>query len=433
MKKYLIIFMLPICGLLEMKTVIAQHANVKVYIKKYKSLAINEMARTGVPAAISLAQGIVESGAGTSWLSVHANNQFGIKCKSDWQGQRVFQDDDRRDECFRKYKSAEASWRDHSNFLKKGTRYNFLFYLDPMDYKAWAYGLKQAGYATSNRYARQLIATVQKYKLNKYSKRGLTLSKQEKPQNEFAKLLSKKVQQGQPQQKPEKAASTQMRDKAAAYPTQLFQINKRAVLFLPKGTQLITIANQFDVPLRRIVRYNELKTDVLRQSMLIFIEKKRKKGDHRIHTVLVGETWHQIAQEEGIRLKWLLKRNYATGENPPQAGMILALRGYTEEGKQNQQSGGFFHWLFGLFGGKDKKNSSYSPPAITQKESVREAYPGRSSDTKRNATFVYEVKSGDTLYGISQEFDVSVESIQRINNMNGSLIKVGQKLHIPEK
>ena len=144
--------------LLTAFTAAAQHSEVvKNYINIYKSLAMAEMQRTGVPASIKLAQGIHETMAGTSKLVLKSNNHFGIKCKSNWTGESVSHDDDARGECFRKYSSPEDSYRDHSNFLKNSQRYASLFILDPTDYTGWANGLKNAGYATNPKYPQVLI------------------------------------------------------------------------------------------------------------------------------------------------------------------------------------------------------------------------------------------------------------------------------------
>src|SRR6478736_4895270 len=142
---------------------------ILAYITRYKDLAIAEMKRTGVPAAITLAQGIHETEAGTSVLVKKSNNHFGIKCKDEWRGQSVSHDDDARGECFRKYTAAEDSYRDHSDFLKNRSNYASLFTLDPTDYQGWAYGLKKAGYATNPKYAQVLIKLIQDYKLEDYT------------------------------------------------------------------------------------------------------------------------------------------------------------------------------------------------------------------------------------------------------------------------
>ena len=142
---------------------------ILAYITRYKDLAIAEMKRTGVPAAITLAQGIHETEAGTSVLVKKSNNHFGIKCKDEWRGQSVSHDDDARGECFRKYSAAEDSYRDHSDFLRNRPNYASLFTLDPTDYQGWAYGLKKAGYATNPKYAQVLIKLIQDYNLEDYT------------------------------------------------------------------------------------------------------------------------------------------------------------------------------------------------------------------------------------------------------------------------
>jgi flagellum-specific peptidoglycan hydrolase FlgJ len=160
----------------------AQRTTQTEYIEQYKQLAMEEMKRSGVPAAITLAQGILESESGNSELAVKANNHFGIKCKETWTGETIYHDDDHRGECFRKYPSAEESYRDHSDFLKFRPYYTSLFALDPSDYKAWAKGLKKAGYATGPNYANQLIDLIERFDLNRYSMEVINASVQQQPE-----------------------------------------------------------------------------------------------------------------------------------------------------------------------------------------------------------------------------------------------------------
>ncbi|MBL0232067.1 MAG: glucosaminidase domain-containing protein [Chitinophagaceae bacterium] len=156
--------------LLVAGSLMAQRPDLVVsYISTYKELAIAEMQRTGVPASITLAQGIYESTAGTSELVLASNNHFGIKCKDTWTGESVRHDDDLRQECFRKYPSALDSYKDHSDFLRTGQRYAFLFKIDPIDYRSWAFGLKKAGYATSPKYPMSLIKLIEDYNLNEFT------------------------------------------------------------------------------------------------------------------------------------------------------------------------------------------------------------------------------------------------------------------------
>ena len=140
------------------------------YIAKYSALAVSEMQRTGVPASITLAQGLVESAAGLSPLAVHANNHFGMKCHNDWDGETFYKDDDAEQECFRAYRSAEECFRAHSDFLRNRPRYAALFELEPTDYKGWARGLKKAGYATDPAYADKLIKQIEDYQLDRFDR-----------------------------------------------------------------------------------------------------------------------------------------------------------------------------------------------------------------------------------------------------------------------
>ena len=145
------------------------NATTIAYIAQFKSIAMKEMKRTGVPASITLAQAILESNSGESNLAKNHNNHFGIKCKSDWTGAKAYQDDDAKQECFRAYDAAELSFKDHSNFLKNRPNYVDLFLLDPVDDTAWAYGLKKAGYATASDYPKKLLKIIDDYELAQYN------------------------------------------------------------------------------------------------------------------------------------------------------------------------------------------------------------------------------------------------------------------------
>jgi flagellum-specific peptidoglycan hydrolase FlgJ len=147
----------------------SQKLSPQEYIQAYKDYAIREMKRMGVPAAITLAQGLLETENGNSVLVKKSNNHFGIKCKSSWTAEGVSHDDDAPGECFRTYKDAEGSYRDHSNYLRGNERYAFLFKLDSRDYKGWAYGLKKAGYATNPRYPDILIRNIEENNLQQYT------------------------------------------------------------------------------------------------------------------------------------------------------------------------------------------------------------------------------------------------------------------------
>ena len=167
MKKIFISFLITLfIGLIP--EVQAQKMTTEAYIQKYKYIAIKEMFDYKIPASITLAQGILESGSGNSRLAREANNHFGIKCHNDWMGAKIYKDDDKKNECFRVYTSAEQSFRDHSLFLTTKNRYAFLFDYKTTNYKSWAKGLKKAGYATNPKYPKLLIGIIEDHNLNQY-------------------------------------------------------------------------------------------------------------------------------------------------------------------------------------------------------------------------------------------------------------------------
>ena len=170
-------YVILICLFLNILFVSSQ-SKTELYVEKYSDLAIREMKQYKIPASITLSQGILESGNGESRLATKANNHFGIKCHG-WQGKEIYADDDEENECFRKYKRVEDSYRDHSIFLKKNGRYSFLFELDLNDYEGWAHGLKKAGYATSPNYAEKLISLIEKYDLGRFDKHNTGTKEQE--------------------------------------------------------------------------------------------------------------------------------------------------------------------------------------------------------------------------------------------------------------
>ena len=314
-----------IFGLLLLLSAPASYAQqsdlVRQYIETYKNIAIEEMQRTGVPAAIKLAQGIFESAAGTSDLVTRSSNHFGIKCKSNWTGESVRHDDDLRQECFRKYPSAEDSYRDHSNFLRSNQRYAFLFSLDPTDYKGWAFGLKKAGYATNTRYPVGLIRIIEEYNLNDYSL--IALGKLPAvPGNEpviTASVVTEKT---------EEASNETVQEKPAVnYPTGVFRIHDTKVIWAKKGTSYLSIAKEYDVDLSKIFEFNEIaRTELVPHDQLVYLQRKRKTGSEPFHIVQAGETLHGIAQQYAIRLESIRELNWLGKEDMPAAGEKLNLR-----------------------------------------------------------------------------------------------------------
>ena len=298
------------------------------YIRDFKDLAIAEMQRTGVPAAIKLAQGIHETGAGTSKLVLKSNNHFGIKCKSNWKGESVSHDDDARGECFRKYPSSEDSYRDHSDFLKNNPRYAALFQLDPEDYEGWANGLKKAGYATNPKYPAVLIRLVEEYHLQDYTFIALGKMKQEEILAKTGLFpdtasLRRETVQSQVITHDAEIVPKQKED----YPDGVFRIHDTKVVFVKEGTSYLAVARRFELPLARIFEFNELQeAEVADRDRLIYLQRKRKSGGEDFHIVKPGETLHDIAQVQAIRLESLLEYNYLRPGDRPAPGEKLSLK-----------------------------------------------------------------------------------------------------------
>ncbi len=288
------------------------------YINTYKDLAIAEMQRSGVPASIKLAQGIHETLAGTSDLVQRSNNHFGIKCKSTWTGESVSHDDDLKGECFRKYPTAEDSYRDHSDFLRSGQRYAFLFALDPTDYNGWAWGLKKAGYATSPKYAQALIRLIEDYHLQDYTL--IALGKKDSSGN-----LASVTDHGN--NKTDDAMIAAGVVEKPAYPEGKFILNDTKVVYARSGTPYYVIARTYDVDLSKIFEYNEIpRAETVEKDQLIFLQHKRKTGFNAMHVVQEGESLHDIAQSEAIRLESLLELNGLKKDDRPAVGEQLSLQ-----------------------------------------------------------------------------------------------------------
>jgi len=306
----------------------AQYSDAALaYIDEYKELAIEEMIRTGVPAAITLAQGILESNAGQGDLVQQSNNHFGIKCKGEWTGDVVYHDDDVKNECFRSYATAEESYRDHSDFLKSRPNYSPLFDLDATDYKGWAYGLKKARYATNPVYAQSLITTIEKYNLEDYTDIALQRSNQMDVVSSGLQMQQKLAFTNTNTLVAEQETA-QYDPQAAQYPAGVFRINQANVLYAKQGTSLFAIATQYSIPYKKLLEYNDLdRVDILEQPTLIYLEKKPKRGSKDYHIVSANENIYDIAQEEGIQLESLLVYNNLSKNTQPKAGDKILLRG----------------------------------------------------------------------------------------------------------
>jgi LysM repeat protein len=288
---------------------------VLAYIETYQSVAIDEMIRTGVPAAITLAQGIHESGAGLSDLVLQSNNHFGIKCKTGWTGETVLHDDDARSECFRKYASPADSYKDHSDFLKNSPRYVSLFSIDPQDYKSWAKGLKAAGYATNPKYPEVLIKLIEDYNLEDFTLIALGKKPGSNPGTTPADV------------QPKTAVYIDTEPAQQAYPDYQFKINETKVVFIKKGVSYLSVAQQYHLDLSYLFKFNDMSpAEQTETDQLIYLQPKRKTGNNDFHTVKPGETLRDISQSEAIRLDALQELNWLKDGQMPAVGEALALK-----------------------------------------------------------------------------------------------------------
>jgi len=280
------------------------------YIQKFYKLAISEMERSGIPASITLAQGCWESQNGNSRLATEGNNHFGIKCKAEWKGKKIYHDDDAKGECFRKYAHAEASYIDHSNFLMAGSRYSFLFQLDPKDYTSWARGLKQAGYATDPTYSERLIKIIEDFKLYIYDEYG--------DNRQVASI----------KQEPEMPKSSSSRLVKPSVSRKIEMRNGLRTIVVQEGDTYESLTKRFKLKDWELYTYNDFgKGRQPRPNEILYIQAKYKKASkqHKQHVTESGDTMHYIAQRYGLKLKPLLKRNRMDAGDEPADGQIVYL------------------------------------------------------------------------------------------------------------
>jgi len=261
------------------------------YISTYYPMAIEQMNKFGIPASITLAQGLLESGAGNSELTRKGNNHFGIKCGSGWKGPKTYHDDDAENECFRKYKNAYESYEDHSLFLTRSPRYATLFTLKETDYKGWAKGLKRCGYATNPVYAEKLIGIIEDYKLYRYD----------------------------------------TTDKVREFEHTVYMNNGIYYVRARRGDTFKSVAQDMKANWKKLAKYNERNADdTLEEGEIVYLGSKNKKADKiydgYLHTIKAGESMYDIAQFYGIRLKNLYKMNHLKPDYQITVGDQLRVR-----------------------------------------------------------------------------------------------------------
>ena len=355
----------------------AQRVTPEQYINTYKNLAIAEMKRTGIPASVTLAQGLLETESGNSELVQKSNNHFGIKCKSTWTGESVTHTDDAPNECFRKYNRPEESYRDHSDYLSTSPRYASLFKLDAADYRGWCYGLKKCGYATNPRYPQILMGNIEKYNLQQFDSGDTSAALEtfadakviDQSSNEVKTLTIAPVSYD------EKAIDNSLKGKVS--------FNKLKALFANKGTSLLAIATRADLPLVKLLEYNDLKADgLLKDDQWIYLEKKPKEGNRDYYVALQTETLYDISQNNGVQLQSLMQLNNMKENETVSKGTKIRLRA----------------------------------SAVAATEQPKEQ--------------VHTVQPKEGLYAISKKYNVPVQQIKELNDLSDDGLKPGQQLII---
>ncbi|MDR3308590.1 MAG: glucosaminidase domain-containing protein [Tannerella sp.] len=319
MRIFFTCLILALCSLTITGQKASRMPQFEEYIKKYKTLAMQQQKEYKIPASITLAQGLLESGAGNSRLAVKANNHFGIKCKEEWRGGRIYHDDDAKNECFRAYKSAEDSYRDHSIFLANRKYYVSLFTLDIYDYKAWAYGLQNCGYATDKSYGDKLVRLIETYELYKLDRLKQPAEKK-KPAALVDDIYEIKVVS--PEQRKQHPAVTNWRRR-------IQRVNGIHYIKAQENDSFEIIAYDTKLSLKRLLKYNEVTPGyVLKKGDMLFLQSKERYApkENRIHVVAAGESMHGIAQLYGMRLKTLYKLNKLQNDYTPKLGDTLKLR-----------------------------------------------------------------------------------------------------------
>lgn len=377
----------------------AQRMTPEAYIATYKDAAIAQMKRLGVPASIILAQGLLETESGNSDLVKRSNNHFGIKCKSTWTGESVRHTDDAPNECFRKYASAMDSYKDHSDYLYNTPRYASLFNLAPTDYKGWAYGLKKAGYATNPRYPQILINNIEKYNLQQYNEPAsegqkdnrlvklddfVGIEKENKTTTEAGSNAT--VNDAEQKENKESNIFKKLFGSKKSQANQYFNRLKAVMAF--QGKSLLAIATENDIPLAKLLEYNDLASDgLLQEDQWIYLEKKHNEGNRDYYTAPQNESLYTASQTNGVQLALLAQYNNMPLSALLKAGDVIKLRPGAAA--------------------SSTENTTISP-----------------------ATVLHQVQAKEGLYAIAKKYQVSVNEIKQWNNLQSETLHPGQQLII---
>lgn len=317
------------------------------YIQKFAAIAVEEMEKYQIPASIKLAQGLLETGGGQSRLAQQGNNHFGIKCKEEWTGKTMSHTDDAPNECFRVYDDPRQSYEDHSKFLRFRKYYQNLFTLDIKDYKAWAHGLKKAGYATNPRYAYILIDKIEKLRLYEFdnvsSKNVFSVLLARYPDLKNDRIFMAQLDQNKVKTEPvtvvvpyEQTSYAKQQEKVEKIKSDAELLQSilvknhpnggRKFIIVPANTDLAFVAKKFNVKESRLMKWNELSGTKLQKNDVLFLEAKSSSGNKATYKAQVGETMHDISQKFGVKLSQLYSKNRMSYGQQPKVGQVIYLQ-----------------------------------------------------------------------------------------------------------
>ena len=382
-------------GLLFPGELEGQLMSTREYIDSFKGIAMQEMRLNGVPASITLGQGVLESASGNSKLAKNCNNHFGIKCRSNWTGAFCLADDDAKDECFRGYPSVYESYRDHSLFLKNSKRYFPLFELSATDYKGWATGLREAGYATNPSYANILIGVIEKYHLGQFDSM---------------------VVMGEDFVIPSQGGSPNASAGGDAALSEVSEVNGIQAIIAKPGETPEALAARYNMGVWQIYKYNDIeKGQMLNPGEIIYLKPKRRRSTETNHLVKPGESMREISQQYGVKVKHLYRLNRLEPGDEVQPGEVLNLRSKRSNPPTT------------LVPGSDTASRLQPAKPIDYRKFMSNDVPPNSGQMQDTYHFV---KSGETLYSISKTYGVTVEQIRFWNSLSTNQINVGQRLKV---
>jgi len=406
------------------------------YIARYKDIAMQEMVRCKIPASVTLAQGLFESGYGKSKLTTETNNHFGIKCKDEWDGKKYYQNDDAPNECFRVYEQPEDSYADHSDFLITRSRYASLFGLPITDYKAWAAGLKSAGYATNPRYAEALIKTIEDNHLYEFDQqvlaqleeRGKLLAHQtDYPETTSVALAEPKPQPEEPVKAPKheilKPSATISNTPPDGSQNSLL-VNGAKVIKAHGTIDPLSVAFSHGIQYSLLLAYNDMNEgDKFKDGENIFLQSKRARASEEKYIVLTGESMHDISQKFGIRLKELYQKNMMVANDQPVPGETLFLQ---EKRTSPPRAMTYADFLKTINAGSAPQNNISSGASVTTNNDV----PAMIKNSLEAQHMQYTVGPSDTLYSIAKRFNTTVQQLVVANNLQTADLHPGQTLVI---